>query len=265
VDYGIAGTLGRRSHWYTRPVRSTAPTAPLGAGLLALAASGCDQPSPELEDRDLAQQLLTQDPGGPAWVGIEGPLGAPELVMEAIGAMDRLQFARTEAMLDRAAHLDRVTGGPQFNSCMLHYHTYRFSEAEDLCSVAIAVRDPAPPYAYVLERGLVRIKLGKLDEAEQDFLHCKAIDPENAEAYYDHSWVFAARGDLDRTIEQIRLAGERDAVYTGREHVATDPPYERFESDGQWKRFLRELSTDAPLRVDSEWMESVGVAGVPEP
>lgn len=236
--------------------------------LWMLVAAGCetvDEPGvAEMDDGEMARWHLSRDPGGPAWVGMTGPLRADDLVQEANHAMDQLQFARAEAMLDRAAVIDRHTGIAEFQNCSLHYHTYRFAEAEQYCTVAIEQRGAVAEYFEVLERGLVRVKLGKLDEAEQDFLWCKEMDPQCAEAYYDHSWVFAARGDVDATIAQIRLAGERDAVYTGLDHVRSDPPYERFEEDATWKAFLGELNKDAPVRVDDEWMEAVGVAGVPE-
>jgi len=215
-------------------------------------------------DEQRARRHLEQDSGEPAWVGVEGPLGPLELMFEAQQAMDRLQFARAEAMLERASQLDPTMAEVWFHNGMLHYHTYRFVQAEQLCTNAIEAGEPNPGYFHVLERGLVRIKLGKLDEAEQDFLRCKELDPQCAEAYYDHSWVFAARGDAAATIEQIRLAGQRDAVYTGLDHVRSDAPYERFEGDPTWKAFLGELSEDAPVRVDEEWVEAVGVAGVPE-
>jgi len=197
------------------------------------------------------------------WEGVQGPLAPVDLVQSAVQAMDAGEVARSEALLARAMQLAPHDPAALFTRCSLRYHQHRFDVAEALCTEAIAQSEPEPPYMMVLERGLVRVKRGDLDGAEQDFQRCRQMDPDNAEAWYDESWVWAARGDVERTIELIQAAGERDPVYAGREFVGTDPPYRAFGGDPRWEAFLEQLKEDAPERRESALTDEHGVEGVP--
>jgi tetratricopeptide (TPR) repeat protein len=150
--------------------------------------------------------------------------------------------------------------------CILQYDINDPAEAEESCTKAInAAEDPrSPNYDSVLNRGLARVRLGKLDAAEADFRWNKRMQPDNAEAYYDESWVWAARGDLDKVLENVRRAGELDPYYRNIDVVGNDRPYDKFRGDKRWEALLATLDPGPP---PGEKMSTIllqeGVSGVP--
>ena len=123
-----------------------------------------------------------------------------ELARQHERRLDRVQIDRA---LSRARELAPQQPEPWDASCPTYYDLQRFEEAEGFCTRALELRGE-PDYSALLNRGLARIKLGKLDAAEADFRACRELEPDNAEAYIDESWVWAARGDIEHTIELAR-------------------------------------------------------------
>ncbi len=150
--------------------------------------------------------------------------------------------------------------------CILSQDIGRPGDAEAACSKAIEyAQDPAGPnYDSLVNRGVARLRLGDLDGAEQDFDRARAQRPEDAEAWYDASWVHAARGDLDRVIEHVRAAGARDPYYRRRSVVGDDHPFDRFKDEERWTRFLATLDQGAPGEEKiTTLLETRGLSGVP--
>jgi len=150
--------------------------------------------------------------------------------------------------------------------CILHYDVDDAASAETACTRAIETAlDPANPnYDSVLNRGLARVKLGKLAEAEADFQWNKRMQPKNAEAYYDESWVWAARGDLEKVLENVKIAGEYDPYYRNIEVVGSDQPYDKFLDEPAWQDFLKTLDPGPPPEEKmSTLLQQEGISGVP--
>ena len=138
--------------------------------------------------------------------------------------------------------------------------------AEDACTHAIdnAEDKGNPNYDSVLNRGLARVLLGKLEAAESDFQWNKRMQPDNAEAYYDESWVWAARSNLDKVLENVKRAGELDPYYRNIEVVGNDLPYEKFKGDKRWDDFLARLDPGPPPEEKmSTLLQQEGISGVP--
>lgn len=180
-------------------------------------------------------------------------------------AMDAGRAAPAREAIVRALELDQGNPTTWRVACILAYDTSRFAESEAACTRAIDLGEPKPEYHALLNRGLARVKLNKLEGAFEDFQRCKKLEPSNAEAYYDESWVWAARGDLDRVIENVRLAGRYNSFYAFREVVEPDQPYEKFASDPRWINFLDTLVPgDAPnFPQDTPLLEQNPISGVP--
>lgn len=172
---------------------------------------------------------------------------------------------RARRAIDRALKLDPGNAPAWRTACILAYDTSRFADAAAHCTRAIDLAEPTPEYHALLNRGLARIKLGELDGAFEDFQRCKAMEPHNAEAYYDESWVWAARGDLEQVISNVTLAGRYNPFYAYREVVEPDLPYERFRSDPRWTAFLDTLVPgEAPVfPQDTPLLVKNPIDGVP--
>ena len=172
---------------------------------------------------------------------------------------------RARKAIDRALKLDASNAIAWRIACILAYDTSRFEDSEAHCTRAIDLTRDDPEYHALLNRGLARVKLNKLDGAYEDFQACKRLDPHNAEAYYDESWVWAARGDLDQVLQNVRLAGRYNPFYAYREVVGTDEPYERFHDDPRWIAFVETLVPgDAPdFPQDTPLLEQNPISGVP--
>jgi tetratricopeptide (TPR) repeat protein len=156
-------------------------------------------------------------------------------------AMDEGRAGPARRAVKRSLKLDPDNAMAWRISCILAYDTGRFADSAADCTRALELTEPAPEYHALLNRGLARIKLNQLDGAFDDFQRCKKLEPQNAEAYYDESWVWAARGDLDRVIENVRLAGTYNPFYAYRGVVEPDLPYNAFRDDPTWNRFLDTL------------------------
>jgi ribosomal protein S16 len=90
------------------------------------------------------------------------------------------------------------------------------------------------------------------------------MQPDNAEAYYDESWVWAARGDLDRVLKDVKRAGELDPYYRNIEVVGNDRPYDKFKGQARWDEFLATLDNGPPPSEKmSTLLQQEGVSGVP--
>ena len=160
--------------------------------------------------------------------------------------MDRSDPVEAEAWAREALRVAPGDAGAWLHWCIFSYDNGDFTEAERACTLAIDLRSPRPEYHALLNRGLARIKLGKLDGAEGDFQRCKRQEPENAEAWYDESWVWAARGERDKTIMNLRKAGKYDDYYAMREVVASDEAFDKFGGDPVWEAFVGDLP-DVPF------------------
>ncbi len=180
-------------------------------------------------------------------------------------AIDDGDAVRARKAIVRALELDPGNASAWRIACIIAYDTSRFAESEAACTKAIDLGEPEPEYHALLNRGLARVKLNKLDGALDDFQRCKRLEPQNAEAYYDESWVWAARGDLERVIENVRLAGRYNPFYAHQAVVGTDEPYDRFEQDPRWIAFVETLvpgeAPDFPQRTPL--LEKNPISGVP--
>ncbi len=67
-----------------------------------------------------------------------------------------------------------------------HAHSHRYTSAESNCSRALSL-DNRYPKAY-FRRGMARVKLGKIEEARDDFTDALGLEPGNK----------SARSELDK-------------------------------------------------------------------
>jgi tetratricopeptide (TPR) repeat protein len=73
-------------------------------------------------------------------------------------------------------------------------------------------QDPGLPAAYV-NRGITRVRLGRLTEAIEDYNHAIALDPRNPEIYFDRGNALVAAGLPGPAIEDFSRAVELSPVY----------------------------------------------------
>ena len=164
-----------------------------------------------------------------------------EIIDRSAEAMDRSDAKEAEKWAREALRLAPGDSGAWLHWCIFSYDNSDFRESERACTIAIDLMGPTPEYHALLNRGLARVKLGKLDGAEADFQRCKSQEPENAEAWYDESWVWAARGHRDKAIMNLRKAGKYDSYYAMRDVVAMDEAFDKFSDDPVWTAFVAEL------------------------
>jgi tetratricopeptide (TPR) repeat protein len=169
-----------------------------------------------------------------------------EIIDRSAEAMDRSDPVGAEKWAREALRLAPGDSGAWLHWCIFSYDNTDFAESERACTITIGLMGPVPEYHALLNRGLARVKLGKLEGAEADFQRCKRQEPHNAEAWYDESWVWAARGKRDRTILNLRNAGKYDTYYAMREVVASDEAFDKFGGDPVWEAFVAELP-DVPF------------------
>lgn len=194
----------------------------------------------------------------------EQPRNVKLRLMAVRAHAESLDVPAALALLEEAKGLGPTVPEVWVAACTLSYDTEKFAQAEEECSEAIRLTGARDDDYYArLNRGLARVVLGKLDGAYEDFQRCKQIDPDNAEAYYDESWVWAARGDVQRTIENVRLAGQRNGYYASRAVVEGDRPYHRFATDPRWRSFLEELNSSTPRFHIPALLRQQGISGVP--
>ena len=153
-------------------------------------------------------------------------------------AMDRSDARGGEKWAREALRVAPGDGNAWLHWCIFSYDNTDFAESERACTIAIGLMEPTPEYHGLLNRGLARVKLGKLDGAEADFQRCKKQEPNNAEAWYDESWVWAARGHRDKTIMNLRNAGTFDSYYAMQDVVAQDEAFDKFRDDPVWTEFI---------------------------
>ena len=174
--------------------------------------------------------------------GDDLPDGDLEKVIDrSAEAMDRSDPVAAEKWAREALRQAPGDAGAWLHWCIFSYDNTDFAESERACTIAIRLMEPNPEYHALLNRGLARVKLGKLDGAEADFQRCKRQEPQNAEAWYDESWVWAARGQRDKTIMNLRNAGEYDDYYAMHDVVASDEAFDRFRDDPVWEAFVATL------------------------
>ena len=74
-----------------------------------------------------------------------------------------------------------------------------------------------PNAQYHLERGIAYAKLGRLEEAIQDFTSAISLDPESSALYYNRGTAYAKRGSFSEAIDDlskaISLSTEPNADY----------------------------------------------------
>ncbi len=235
------------------------------AALLLVAVVGC---RPEAERRK--PDVLTYGPlPDPAKLKTQEQRDAEAERMMVAGSEAREAGLANEASRYLRAGLELDPDGEMLwlQMCILRYDVDEPAAAEEACTKAIAgAEDPKNPnYDSVLNRGLARVLLGKLDEAEADFQWNKRMQPRNAEAYYDESWVWAARGNLDKVLENVKIAGEYDPYYRNIEVVGSDRPYDRFRGEPRWEEFLSTLDPGPPPEEKmSTLLQQEGISGVPQ-
>jgi len=186
-------------------------------------------------------------------------------LLEVRAHAELVDVPRASARLEECKELGPEQPEVWVSACTLSYDTKAFARAVEECTRAIELTGAADDDYYAhLNRGLARVVLGALDGAYEDFQRCKQIDPSNAEAYYDESWVWAARGDIERTIENVRAAGARNPYYASRAVVAGDLPYRAFLEEPRWQEFLSELSSSTPRFHIPALLRESGISGVPQ-
>ncbi|GEM_PF-1896009 len=226
--------------------------------------AGCTCGAPSQESARLPSASGIPDPKPGDRTGADMAPGALEDIIDrSAEAMDRSDARGAEKWAREALRVAPGDGNAWLHWCIFSYDNTDFAESERACTIAIDLMEPNPEYHALLNRGLARVKLGKLDGAEADFQRCKKQEPENAEAWYDESWVWAARGVRDETIMNLRNAGKFDRYYAMREVVAQDEAFDRFRDDPVWKGFVAELP-DVPFERRVPGLHKINpIPGVP--
>jgi hypothetical protein len=81
-------------------------------------------------------------------------------------AMDRSDARGGEKWAREALRVAPGDGNAWLHWCIFSYDNTAFAESERACTIAIGLMEPTPEYHALLNRGLARVKLGKLDGAE---------------------------------------------------------------------------------------------------
>lgn len=232
--------------------------------LMVLVALGC---RPEAERRQADPLSYGALPDATTLKTLEERTAEAErLMMAGQSAMEAGNATQASRYLRAGLELNEKSEFLWLQFCILNYDIGEALAAEEACTKAIEyAEDPKNPnYDMVLNRGLARVLLGKLDEAEADFQWNKRMQPKNAEAYYDESWVWAARGNLQKVLENVKTAGEYDPYYRNIEVVGDDRPYDKFRGDETWEAFLKTLDPGPPPEEKmSTLLQQEGISGVP--
>ncbi len=236
--------------------------AVVAAVALQVAGCACGPSAPAPAPPPSTSGIPDPEPGDPTAEDL-GPGELEDIIDRSAEAMDRADVDTARRWAREALRRAPGDAGAWLHWCIFSYDATDFAESERACTIAIGLREPRPEYHALLNRGLARIKLGKLDGAEADFQRCKKQEPENAEAWYDESWVWAARGARDETIMNLRKAGKYDSYYAVREVVDGDEAFDAFQNDAVWRAFIEELP-DVPFERRVPGLHTIQpIPGVP--
>jgi serine/threonine-protein kinase len=146
---------------------------------------------------------------------------ALELFPYFAGVSARSVEARVRAAAEKSLELDPALAEPRVALAMMHWHAFRWSQAEAEFRRAIAA-DSTLPVAHT-QYGRFLMDTGRLPEALREFRTARALDPlaPTASVYFSH--VLSMMGEHDAAWEESKRAREIDPnLFTARAILSYD-------------------------------------------
>lgn len=122
----------------------------------------------------------------------------------------------------------------------------KFAEAETLLANVVE-QNPQAPLAWML-LGYARHAQGKLDEALKAHLKAAEFPQVKGNALYNAACVYSLKGDVDKSIETLKLAVE--AGFADRANMSTDKDLENARQDVRFAAILPALLEGKDLFVE---------------